>query len=355
MESPYSSAGVKAGDEIPGFKALLRALQPTFGYAGPEARPVIDFGYYANVVPLTPDLGVAISTDGVGTKILVAQALGKYDTVGIDLVAMNANDVICVGATPLAMVDYVAVEAPDDYLLAELGKGLARGAELAGISIPGGEFAQVRDMIRGEHPGTGFDLVGTCIGSVRLDEVMTGKAIVPGDVLIGLASSGVHSNGLTLARRVLADLDEHIPELGRSAGAELLEPTTIYVAAVRALREAGIRAHAFAHITGDGFLNLPRVEADVSFVLDALPEAPPVFQVLRARGELPVAEMYRVFNMGVGFVAVVASEDADAALRSIRGAGYAGSVIGSAVAGAEKKVTVAQFGLVGRGAGFVPT
>jgi phosphoribosylformylglycinamidine cyclo-ligase len=350
--SPYSGAGVKAMEEIPGFKALLQALAPTFGYAGEAARPVIDFGYYANVIPITPDLGVAISTDGVGTKILVAQSLGKYDTVGIDCVAMNANDIVCVGARPLAMVDYLAIETADDYLLAELGKGLARGAELAGISIPGGELAQVRDLIRGEHPGTGFDLVGTCIGTVGLDSVLTGRDIEPGDAVIGLASSGVHSNGLTLARRVLPDLEEEIPELGRSAGTELLEPTMIYVSAALAVLETGIRPSAFAHITGDGFLNLLRVEANVSFVLDALPEPPAIFEVIRRRGEISSGEMYRVFNMGVGFVMVVRRDDADRTIDLVSKRGYTATVIGEAVAGPEKRITLPRQHLVGQGSAF---
>ena len=354
-ESPYSSEGVKAPGDIPGFKALLQALQPSFGYAGAASRPVIDFGYYANVIPITSEMGVAISTDGVGTKILVAQALGKYDTVGIDCVAMNANDIICVGARPLAMVDYIALESADDHLLAELGKGLARGAELASISIPGGELAQVRDMVKGEHPGTGFDLVGTCIGSVRLDEVLTGKALQPGDLLVGLASSGVHSNGLTLARRVLDNLNEYVPEFGRTAGEELLEPTTIYVSAAMAVLEAGIRPRAMAHLTGDGYLNLSRCEADVSFVLDSLPEPPPVFQLIKSRGEVTIAEMYRVFNMGIGFVIAVAPADVDSTLKVVAAKGYRPSVIGHVVAGEAKSVTLTQPGLVGQGAEFHPT
>ena len=352
--TPYSDAGVKSAAEIPGFKALLRALQPTFGFAGDAARPVIDFGYYANVIPVAADLGIAISTDGVGTKILVAQALGKYDTIGIDCVAMNANDVICVGARPLAMVDYLGLEAADDHLLAELGKGLARGADLAGISIPGGELAQVRDMIRGEHPGAGFDLVGTCIGSVRLDQVLTGRDIALGDVLIGLTSSGIHSNGLTLGRRAFPNLAEDVPEFGRSAAAELLEPTTIYVGAALAVLDAGVRPRAFAHLTGDGFLNLLRAEADVSFVIDALPEPPAVFQVIQARTELPAAEMYRVFNMGVGFVITVRPEDADRTIDLVSRRGYTASVIGRAVAGTEKRLTLTQPRLVGQASGFTP-
>jgi phosphoribosylformylglycinamidine cyclo-ligase len=354
MPSTNSGAGVRGANELPGFKELIRALAPTFDYAGAAFRPRIDFGWYANVIPITGELGIAISTDGVGTKLLVAQAMGKYDTVGIDCVAMNANDIVCVGARPLAMVDYLGVEQADDRLLAEIGKGLAEGARLASISIPGGELAQLRDMVRGEQDGLGFDLVGTCIGTVSLDGVLTGKTIQPGDAVLGLASSGIHSNGFTLARAVLPALDEHLPELGRTVGEELLTPTTIYIKAAMSLLAAGIDVKAFAHITGDGLLNLTRVEADVSFVLDNLPEPPPIFSLIQVRGDVDLAEMYRVFNMGVGFVAVLPAAVADEALRLVAEAGYEAALIGH-VAKGPKRVALPKQGLVGEGDRFRAT
>src|SRR5262249_47233051 len=155
-----------------GLDALLRWVRPTFDYAGPAARPTLDIGYFANVVPVAPNLGVAISTDGVGTKLLVAQLVGRFDTVGIDCVAMNVNDVLCVGARPTALVDYVALEQPTPEMLDALGRGLARGCEEAGVSCPGGELAQVREMLRGARPGSAVDLVGTAIGTVALDRVL---------------------------------------------------------------------------------------------------------------------------------------------------------------------------------------
>ncbi len=352
MPSTYSGAGVKAAGAIPGFRSLLRALTPTFDYAGAAARPRIGFGWYANVIPVTSQLGIAISTDGVGTKILVAQALGKFDTIGIDCVAMNVNDVVCVGARPLAMVDYLAVEQAEDRLLSEIGKGLAEGARQAGISIPGGELAQVREMIRGEKEGLGFDLVGTCIGSVALDRIITGKDVRDGDAVIGISSSGIHSNGFTLARSVLADLDESVAELARSVGEELLAPTTIYVKAALAILDAGMDVKAFAHITGDGFLNLTRVEAQVAFTLDDLPEPQPIFGLIQSRGDIDLAEMYRVFNMGVGFIAVVARTDADRALALVRRAGYEARVIGEAIASEKKQVLLPKQGLLGEGERF---
>ncbi len=347
----YQEAGVQPGDEIPGLKALLKALAPTFAYAR-GAEPAIDFGFYANVIPVAPNLGVAISTDGVGTKILVAQAMGKYDTVGIDCVAMNVNDIICVGARPLSMVDYIAVEAADDHLLAELGKGLAEGARQAAISIPGGELAQVRDMIRGEHPGTGFDLVGTAIGVVALDKVLTGKDLRAGDALIGLGSSGVHSNGLTLARRAFGDLNEYIPELSGRVGFELLKPTTIYVRAAMAMLDAGIRVKAFAHITGDSFLNLTRFQARVSFEIDNLPPAPAIFGVIERRGEIPPEDMYLVFNMGIGFIAMVDPADEARALAVASEQGYQASTIGHVTGDERKRVLLTAQGLAGEDGRF---
>ncbi len=354
MSLSYSRAGVKGGAEIPGLKALLQQLQTSFRNV-PGAEPRIGFGYYANVIPVSDTLGVAISTDGVGTKLLVAQAMGRYDSVGIDCVAMNANDVVCVGARPLSMVDYIAVEEATEELLGQLGAGLAEGARRAGISIPGGELAQVREMVRGVRAGSGFDLVGTCIGTVALDRVLTGATLEPGDAVIGLASAGVHSNGLTLARAALPDLHERPQELGgRSVGEELLTPTLIYVRAALALLESGVEVKALAHITGDGLLNLNRVASALSFDLDALPPPPAVFGLIQARGGVSDAEMYYVFNMGIGFVAAVGARDAARALDLVRGAGYAAERIGSVIADETKSVYVRRAGLVGRGGGFKP-
>jgi phosphoribosylformylglycinamidine cyclo-ligase len=210
-------------------------------------------------------------------------------------------------------------------------------------------------MIKGGQPGMGFDLAGTCIGSVRLDQIITGKDIRPGDVLIGVEASGIHSNGLTLARRAFPDLHEHVAELGRSAGEELLEPTTIYVRGAMAVLDAGIRPRALAHITGDGYLNLLRVEAEIAFEIDNLPEPPAVFGVIQARREVPLEEMYRVFNMGIGFVAVVDPKDADETIRLFGAQGHRAGVIGRAVAPApEPFVRLTQARLLGDGASFTP-
>ena len=230
-----------------------------------------DFTFTTETVN-TPDIGVAISTDGVGTKILVAEQMERFDTIGIDCVAMNVNDVLCVGARPISMVDYIAVQRLSPDFLQQVGIGLMEGARQAGVTIPAGEIAQVPEMIRGVKEGAGFDLVGTCIGVVHPDKINTGREVSPGDIVIGLRSSGVHSNGLTLARKSLLELggmnlNDFVPALGRTLGEELLEPTRIYVKQVMRLMDEGIAIKAMAHITSDGFMNLARVEAPVGFAL----------------------------------------------------------------------------------------
>src|SRR4029453_5254116 len=241
---PLTEDGVGVRPDGSGLGALLRWIRPTFNPPG-APRPALDIGYFANVIPVAPNLGIAISTDGVGTKLLVAQAAGRYDSVGIDCVAMNVTHVLCVGARPVALVDYIAVENADAELLGALGQGIARGCELAGVSCPGGGVAQVGEMIRGVRPGRGFDLVGTAIGTVALDRVFAGHAVQAGDVLLGLESDGLHSNGFTLARRALLErgglsLDAHVPELGATLADELLRPTRIYVKPVLEVLDAGL-------------------------------------------------------------------------------------------------------------------
>src|SRR3990172_3652936 len=241
----YEGSGVAPIDDRPGFKGLLGHLSETLALRPGTGRPLLGFGHYASVLDIGGPQALAISTDGVGTKAIVAQMMDKYDTIGIDCVAMNANDVICVGAEPIAMLDYIAVEVADDRLLAEIGKGLLEGARQANISIPGGEISQIREIIRSERPGYGFDLVGTCVGLVDKGSIIAGAAVVPGDVIVGLASTGIHSNGLTLARDVLLEraglgLNQHVPEFGRSVGEELLEPTRIYVRAGMSMLREGL-------------------------------------------------------------------------------------------------------------------
>lgn len=320
---------------------------------------MLPLGYFANVIALGDNLGLAISTDGVGSKVLISQMLGKFDTIGIDCVAMNANDLLCVGAEPLALVDYVAVQAPNRRLIREMGKGLQEGARQARITIPGGEIAQLGEMIRGVHAHDGFDLVGTCVGAVPLNRIIIGQRIKPKDVILGLQSSGIHSNGLTLARDVLFRRQklrphQHIPELGRSVGQELLEPTRIYVPEILDMIKAGLDVKALIHITGDGLLNLRRVAAGVGFVIDFWPDPHPIFSVIQEMGRIGAREMFRVFNMGIGFCIILPDDPSqiDQALAITKKRGVECYRLGHTIRNAERKIFLKPYKLVGKEDGF---
>jgi phosphoribosylformylglycinamidine cyclo-ligase len=347
----YARAGVDQGRAGSAVEALVNALA-TIDTGGP-GRAVLASGHYANVLRLSESTGVALSTDGVGTKIIVAEELGRLDTIGIDCIAMNVNDVICVGADPIAVLDYLAVEEADPGALGQIGQGLARGAEDAGVEIPGGELAVVPELIRGHPSPRGFDLVGFCVGLVELDGMVTGARVEPGDAVLGLPSSGVHSNGLTLARRALPDLAERPAELGgASVGEALLEPTVIYVRAIRELLASGVDVRGLAHITGEGLLNLLRLEAEVGFRIDSPLPRPPVFDLIATRGEVGEEELHEVFNLGCGFCCVVPSEQAGDAVALLSGRHPGTAVIGMATDRAGV-VEVSPPGLVGsRGKGF---
>lgn len=276
-EASYDAVGVSTLQVDGGLGELARWIHQTFSLN--RAKPLLPLGYYANVLRLSADMGLAISTDSVGTKVIIAEQLKKFDTIGIDCVAMNANDVLCVGAEPISMVDFIAVERAEPHFLGELAKGLYEGARQAAINIPGGEVAQVKELVRGAGEGSGFELVGTCVGLVHPDKIIVGRDARPGDLIVALASTGIHSNGITLARHVLLNqarlsLTGHVAELGRTLGEELMEPTRIYVKPVVEMLAAGLGIKALLHITGEGFLNLPRVEAEVGFVVDRLMEIP---------------------------------------------------------------------------------
>ena len=341
----YEKAGVSSEQKDRAMPLLRQWIERTFALRPALGNVKLPIGYFANVIDIGNGLGLALSTDGVGTKILVAQMLNKYDTIGIDCVAMNVNDVLCPGAEPLALLDYIAVEAPHPDLLEEIAKGLCRGAELANVTIPGGEIAQVRDMIHGAREGYAFDLVATCVGIAPLDRILTGERIQPGDVIVGLRSSGIHSNGLSLARRIFFDqlqwsADHYVEDLGRTIGEELLEPTRIYVKEILAMLRAGLRVKALAHITSTGFLNLSRAAADVGYILDTLPEPPPIFQLIQRHGNISDEEMFFTYNMGVGYCVIVAPEDASAAQKVAREHGVESCTIGYTVKDPNKEVQI---------------
>jgi phosphoribosylformylglycinamidine cyclo-ligase len=355
----YQQAGVDTDRASTGLKGLLHWVVQTHAWRQDAGAVRLPIGYYANVIDIGHGIGLAISTDGVGSKLLVAQLMDKYDTVGIDCVAMNANDILCVGARPLSMVDYLAVQTPQPRLLEELGKGLYEGAKQANITIAGGELAQIGEMIKGVRDGYAFDLAATCVGTVPLDRLLVGQDIRVGDLLLGLASTGIHSNGLTLARRVLLDqeglrVDQHVPELGRLLGEELLAPTRIYVREVCAMLDAQLPIKALLHITGDGLLNLRRIQAPMGFVIDQLPEPPPIFRLIQAHGRVSDAEMYQVFNMGVGFCVVTAPMAAAQVHAIARQHGVIAYDLGHAVVDPERRIWVRPKHLVSAGNTFVP-
>ena len=280
-------------------------------------------------------------TDGVGTKLKVAQMLGRHDTIGVDLVAMCVNDAICCGAEPLFFLDYVAMSADDPALLEQIVGGISRGCLDCDAALIGGETAIMPDLYR---PGD-YDLAGFCVGIVERSRLLDGSAAVPGDVVIGVASSGLHSNGYSLVRKIVFDhaglgVDSRVDWSDHSVGEILLEPTRLYSRAVReVLNHYKVKSvvHAIAHITGGGLLeNLSRV---LPATVDALVERdswpiPPVFSWLQALGDVEEAEMVRVFNMGVGLALVVSEYYAESIQQQLAGHGLESWRIGRAIEGA---------------------
>ncbi|CAD5243388.1 phosphoribosylformylglycinamidine cyclo-ligase [Thermococcus camini] len=300
----YAQAGVDDEKTVRALRGIIGLAKETFRFRKGKLGEPSGIGHYAALMDFH-DFYLAMTTDGVGTKVLVAEAVGKFDTIGIDMMAMNVNDLLCVGAEPVALVDYLAVREPDERVFEEIAKGLYEGARQAGIAIVGGETAVMPDLING------FDLAGTAIGIVEKGKVITGEKIRPGDAVIGIASSGIHSNGLTLARKLLIPkygLDYEYE--GRKLWEWLLEPTRIYVKAVLDLIES-VEVHGLAHITGGGLTNLKRL-TNHGFSLE-MPPIEGIFRLIYENG-VPLEEMFRVFNMGVGMIAVVSAEEREEAL-----------------------------------------
>lgn len=348
----YKKAGVNTEKEEFALKELTSVLYETFLYRDNVGKCLTPFGHYAGVIQINDEIAIALKTDGVGTKLFIAQLMDKYDTVGIDCIAMVVNDIICTGAEPLSIVDYLAVQDPDPKMLKQIGIGLKKGAEMARVNVVGGEIAQVREMIKGVRPKRGFDLVGMGIGILHPKEIIKGDYISEGDIVIGIKSSGIHSNGLTMARKILLkkmgfNIHDYFDELGRTLGEELLEPTSIYVREIMDMKNAGLHLKNVAHITSDGLLNLARVGNGYGYIIDYLPEVPPIFNMIKRYGKVHDKEMYRVYNMGVGLCVVLSKTEGDDALQIIEKYGKEAFVMGYTVKDPEKKIVLKPLKIIG--------
>jgi phosphoribosylformylglycinamidine cyclo-ligase len=353
----YQDAGVDIEREDIALHRLTQRVQQTWPIGNGIGAVKLPIGYYANVIDIG-GTGLAITTDGVGTKVIIAHMMEKYNTIGIDCVAMNVNDLICVGARPISMVDYLALQDLDPDLVDEIFVGLCEGAKEADISISGGETAQLRDIMKGYNGRAGFDLAGAAVGIVPLDKIITGKDIKEGDVVIGIESNGVHSNGLTMARRIFFAENTYtvktmFPTLERSLGEELLRPTHIYVKEVLGiLNSREITVKALLNITGGGFLNLTRVESEVRFVIEQLPDPPSIFSLIQTCGHVSDEEMFRVYNMGIGFCLVVPSGQEKSVLSMVSYFGKKAHILGYTIPDKSSSVFVKPKGISGRGNRF---
>ena len=320
MVSTYSEAGVDIDASERATEALIAQIKGVNRKGDGEAIR-LDNGF-AGLVKLG-DGALAMCTDGVGSKLLLAEEMNSIHTVGIDCVAMNTNDLICVGAEPLSFVDYVALDKPDEELMAKIGMGIAEGCKQSNCTLSGGETAILPELVHG------FDIAGTSVGYVKQDKIIDGTKIVEGNVLIGLKSSGPHSNGYTLIRK-LFDGDK---ELGK----KLVEPTRIYVKEVMELINQ-VNVNGIAHITGGGLDNISRINDNFQYVIDNPLPVPSVFDWLQEKGNIETKEMYRTFNMGMGMIIIIDKADAE---KSVSILGKHAQVIGSVENG--KGVTHSAF------------
>ena len=335
----YAAAGVNIEAGYEGVRLMKKHVQRTM-----IPGVVSDIGGFGGL--FTPDISgmteptLVMGTDGVGTKQRIAQIMDKHDTVGIDCVAMCVNDIVCCGAKPIAFLDYIAIGKNVPEKVATLVSGVAEGCVQAGCALIGGETA--------EHPGTmaaeDYDLAGFAVGIVDKSKIIDQNKMKPGDVILALPSSGIHSNGYSLVRKVFdvesADLNKYFDELGMTLGEALLVPTVIYVKPVLAAIEAA-EVHGVSHITGGGFYeNIPRCIPDgLCAVVDkAAIKVPAIFNLLQREGNIPERDMYNTYNMGVGMAVIVSAETAEAAKAALKAEGIDAYVIGEVAAGEEKIV-----------------
>ncbi len=352
MGITYKDVGVDIAKIGKVHSTIARIIESTY-----NEQVISGHGHYAGLVSISDDTALAMHTDGVGTKALVASLARRYNTIGIDCIAMNVNDIICIGARPIAFVDYLAVSRLDASMVSQIMEGLAEGAREAGISIVGGETAVVPDMLadrvkdvkgkvrkgkgkgkdkekdrdkdKGEDDINVFDLSGTVVGMVKKDELILGEGIAVDDVIVGVESNGLHANGYTLARRVLLSkyaLDDVVEGLEHKLVDELLRPTRIYVKPTLELLEH-VDIHGIAHITGGAFKKLTRLNGNVRFSLENIKEQE-IFKVIRRHARIDDKEMYTTFNMGIGLCIIVAKGDEEYVISTFNKHGMNAYVVG---------------------------
>lgn len=290
----YEKSGVSIDRKSDSIGSLVKELRYRRRGFGQQVRMP---GLFASLIDFG-DRYATLATDGVGTKILIAEELGIWDTIGIDCIAMNVNDTICVNAEPVSFVDYIAIDDPDGEVTEKVGIGLNKGAELSDMEIVGGEIAVLPEMVNG------LDLSGTCLGTVPKKDVITGEACEKGDLIVSLRSTGLHSNGLTLARKVVQaagiGMTDTVPGLSKSIGKELLTPTEIYVRQVLGITRRH-EVHGLIDITGGGLRNILRMRKDLRYTIDD-PEKPQrIFGIIQELGGIEDREIYQTLNMGMGF------------------------------------------------------
>ena len=311
----YADAGVDIDLEATAITSLIKNL--TFRRTG-SPRMIGKVGHYAGLLEFG-DYVLALTTDGVGTKMLVADMMQDWTTVGIDCVAMNVNDLYVMNLEPVAFVDYIATDRLSLEKMAQIGLGLNEGARQSNIDIVGGETATLRGLVNG------LDLAGTCLGIQKKDRVVTGENIKPGDVIIGVPSTGIHSNGLTLARRVVEEHADYKTRLfnKKTLGDELLTPTRIYAESLRAAKRCTI--HGMCHVTGGGLLNFKRLSPLGFHFTDPI-NPPEIFSWIQKEGGIDDVEMYRTFNMGMGYAYIVPRSSVDCVIREAAGATVVGEI-----------------------------
>ena len=315
----YEKSGVSIDQKSNAIKALVDKLEYRREGIGQNVRMS---GLFASLIDFG-DKYITLATDGVGTKLMIAEALNKWDTVGIDCIAMNVNDTICVNAEPTSFVDYIAIDKPNEDITREIGIGLQKGAELSNMEIVGGEIAVLPEIVNG------VDLSGTCLGYVEKDKIITGDKCAEGDLIISLRSSGIHSNGLTLARKIVEanniGWNDRVSGLSGTMGEELLTPTEIYVRQVLEITR-NFNVHGLVDITGGGLRNILRMKKGLQYVISDPVKPAPIFQKLQELGEVEDKEIYQTLNMSMGFTIIAPAEDAEEITKKYRNADIVGRV-----------------------------